>query len=449
MVGGGFSDGTIAAPVTPVGGAVCVVRISGGGALDVLRRVFVGGGDVYESHRVYYGKIADENEIVDEVLVTVMLAPRSYTAEDVVEIGCHGGAATVGKVMGCLLTKGARLAEPGEFTKRAFLNGRLDLSQAEAVADLVAAQTEAARRSALGRLNGGLRDRVRGMAGNLLEMVARIEAAIDYPEHGDEIGADGGFAKRLDGLIGDVRKLLGTYEAGRTAQDGIRVVILGKPNVGKSSLLNALVGGDRAIVTDVPGTTRDVLRERLDIRGIPVTLSDTAGLRETADPVEKIGVERAADEAAAADLVIRVVDGAEGADIPTGGKCLVAINKTDIKTRTEIDAIRQTLGEADVMEVSALDGTGVDELRDRIRDMFVGGETDFASGIITTMRHKEALEAVLGHLEEAAQAASGGLADDFVSIDLMAAYRRFGDITGENVAEDIIDKIFSGFCLGK
>ena len=451
---------TIAAPITPIGGGVCLIRLSGSGVLPILKQIFIGA-QRFETHRVYYGKIVDRTgsipEVLDEVLVTVMLAPKSFTMEDVVEIGCHGGAETAQAVLALVLKCGARLAEPGEFTKRAFLNGRIDLAQAEATADLIAAKSQAARRGAMNRLSGGLSSKIKNMANDLLLVLARIEAAIDYPEHDDEIGTDVSVAELLNLLSTEMTLLLNTYNTGKIIRDGINIVILGKPNVGKSSLLNALLNEERAIVTNIPGTTRDVLKEYMLIGDIPVSLCDTAGIRETNDAVETIGIERAVKESETADLVLLVIDGLE--DILDKIKeekttCLVLINKADILNTEQKIAIRTALimqgfNNSNIVEISAKTTFGINELKAKITQLFITGDVNYESAIITSSRHTASLQAALSHIQNALETAKTGLADDFISIDLTAAYHCLGEITGETLSEDIIDKIFSEFCLGK
>jgi len=459
-----LSQDTIAAPITPVGGSVCLIRISGNGALSILKKIFVGAVE-FKTHTVYYGKIIDKTDIIDEVLVTVMIAPKSFTMEDVVEIGCHGGSTSVTAVLSVVLKYGARLAEPGEFTKRAFLNGRIDLAQAEAVADLIEAKSAAARRGALNRMSGGLSQKVNSMANELLLLLARIEAAIDYPEHEDEIGTDNSVIELLCGLTNEMKQLIGTYTTGRIVKDGINAVIIGKPNVGKSSLLNALLDDERAIVTNIPGTTRDLLKEHMLIGDIPVNLVDTAGMRETDDTIENIGIARAIKESKNADLVFVVVDDVtepimgqtaqgEGSYATKLFNRIAVINKIDVLSEKQINKIRLCLNEHgfnddDVVEVSAKKMIGIDTLRLKITQMFMAGTVDYEAAVISSARHKETLDSAFKHLENALETARSGLSDDFISIDLTAAYRCLGEITGESLSEDIIDKIFSEFCLGK
>jgi len=454
-----LSQDTIAAPITPIGGGVCLIRLSGSGVLSILKEIFVGARR-FETHRVYYGKIIDNTgntpEILDEVLVTVMLAPKSFTMEDVVEIGCHGGAETAQAVLALVLKCGVRLAEPGEFTKRAFLNGRIDLTQAEATADLINAKSQTARRGAMNKLSGGLSQKIKAMANYLLLVLARIEAAIDYPEHGDEIGTDASVVELLIQLSNEMKLLLNTYNTGKIVRDGINIVILGKPNVGKSSLLNALLNQERAIVTSIPGTTRDVLKEHMLIGDIPVNLCDTAGIRETNDTVESIGIERAVKEAETADLVLLIADNSDTQLIPLQPATynLAIINKTDILTKEQVAATRnhllaQGFDNNDIIEVSAKTAAGINELKEKITRLFIAGNIDYEPTIITSSRHNTSLQAAITHIQNALEAAQSGLSDDFITIDLTAAYHCLGEITGESLSEDIIDKIFSEFCLGK
>jgi len=452
-----LSQDTIAAPITPVGGSVCLIRISGNGALGVLKNIFKGA-RVFKTHRVYYGKIVNGNEVVDEVLVTVMLAPKSFTMEDVVEIGCHGGAKSAEAVLSLVLSFGVRLAEPGEFTKRAFLNGRIDLTQAEAAADLIAAKSTAARRGALNALSGGISNKTKEMANKILSLIARIEAAIDYPEHEDEINSDVSVIKLLKEITDEMKSLLSTYDKGKIIKDGVNIVITGKPNVGKSSLLNALLNDERAIITEIPGTTRDILKEQMMIGDIPINLVDTAGIRETDDVVEKIGIERAIRESENADLILLVVDEINNEGKTTFScpsvKKLALINKVDILDKNTVQAIHHDLAasgfsDIEIMNVSTKNGTGIEGLRLKIKDMFISGEIDYETVLINSARHKQSLDKAFKHTINAMETAMAGFSEDFISIDLTAAYHFLCEITGESLSEDIIDKIFENFCLGK
>lgn len=450
----------ISAVATPPGtGALGVIRLSGNGAAAVLSRIFKPKKKPEEwvSHRMYHGKIYDRGEAIDEVMVTVMRAPRSYTAEDTVEIYAHGGSATVRAVLEATLHHGARPAEPGEFTKRAFLNGRVDLSQAEAVMELIQSKTSAARRAGLRQLGGGLSEKINHFREIILSCLAHIELSIDYPEHESEAMNLQAVSAQCRGLMGDMDKLLATAAVGRIITEGLRVAIVGCPNVGKSSLLNAILREDRAIVTDIPGTTRDVLSELVNIRGVSVRLSDTAGLRDTGDAIEKRGVEKSFEEADRADLVLWTVD----RSMPPrpedyallerykNRNLIVLLNKCDLPPANGwrgcffSDFI-------EAVEISAKQGTGLEDLYKKIEARFLSGlESGTEMDILTRERHRYLLERAMMHLRSAVEAADGGLAEDLISIDLTSAYRSLGEIVGAEVGEDIVDRIFSEFCVGK
>lgn len=449
---------TIAAIATPSGGGISIVRISGEKTIEIVKKLFKGAKYELESHRIYYGRIVDGESVVDEVLLTVMLAPKTYTREDVAEINCHGGIRTVQRILNLVVRNGARLAEPGEFTKRAFLNGRIDLSQAEAVADLINAKTNLAQKTALNQLEGKLSGKVGLCMDKLLGTIAHIEASIDYPEH-DEAGLTNSvIEKNIVEIIEAVNALLKTADGGRVIAEGIETVILGKPNVGKSSLLNALLDEQRAIVTDIAGTTRDVLKELISLDDIPLKISDTAGIRRTDDAIEKIGVERSKKAAENANLILLVLDGSEALsdeDIDIleenkDRKMLVLVNKTDLENIIDYNLLYEKAAEENIIEISAKTAIGLDTLRDRIKEMFFAGDIDYENTeVVSSARHKAALEAALQSLQAALETTMNKLPEDFISIDLLAAYHHLGEITGENADEDLINKIFSEFCLGK
>lgn len=450
---------TIAAIATPSGGGISIVRISGEETLEIIRKIFKGSNKgLFESHRLYYGHIADGDCVIDEVLLAVMLAPKTYTREDVAEINCHGGIKTVQRVLNLVIQNGARLAEPGEFTKRAFLNGRIDLSQAEAVAGLINAKTALAQKTALNQLEGKLSGKVRRCMDTLLTTIANIEASIDYPEH-DETGlVYSVIEENIADIIKQIEGLLATADGGRIISEGIRTVILGKPNVGKSSLLNALLDEQRAIVTDIAGTTRDVLTELINLDDIPLKVSDTAGIRSTGDIIEKIGVERSMQAAEAADLILLVLDASESLskeDIEIleknrDKKILVLANKTDLESIIDYGVLYDSAAKENIIEISAKTGEGLDRLKDRIKEMFFAGDIDYENTeVVSSVRHKAALENALVSLKRALETAAARLPEDFISIDLTDAYNYLGEITGDSVDEDLLDKIFSEFCLGK
>ena len=449
---------TIAAISTPHGrGGISVIRISGHDAVKIADSVFSGKNlSAVESHTVHYGFIKQNGETIDEVLVTVMRAPKTFTREDVVEISAHGGTVTAKRVLDALIAAGAELAEPGEFTKRAFLNGRIDLSQAEAVIDIINAENDLSRKNAVSQLEGSLSREIKEIRGSLVHLAAAMQVIIDYP---DEDLADVTVDDILDTLTvckARADKLLATADSGALIRDGIRAAIAGKPNVGKSSLLNALARYDRAIVTDVAGTTRDTIEERVDLGGVPLVLIDTAGIRETDDAVEKIGVERSRKSVEEADLVIVMLDGSRGIDNDDleilektkNTKRIVLINKTDLGHGKCTDEIRKLAGT--VIEISALTGEGIDRLKDEISSMYNLGELERGSGaVITNARHKSALIKASAALESGINALRADMPTDIASIDINEAIGFLGEITGETVSDDIVHDIFHSFCVGK
>jgi len=456
---------TIAAIATPPGeGAIGIVRMSGPKAIAIAESVVHSKRRLSEvsSHSLVYGKVLDEEgKVLDEVLVGVMRAPRTYTGEDIVEINCHGGPLILERVLARLLRAGARLAEPGEFTKRAFLNGKLDLAQAEAVIDLVRAKSPKGAEIAAVQLEGKLSARVRAQRDELLDILAHIQAVIDYPEEGlvdvDPVEIQG----RLERIGQEIGKLLATADAGRIYRDGIRVAIVGRPNVGKSSLLNALLGEERAIVTPVAGTTRDVIEERALLGGIPFTLVDTAGIRETLDPVEAIGVERTKKAIAAADLVVVVISGAEPLgeedrrvvrhvqEVQGSRAVLVAVNKSDLRRTLRESDVQELCGSWPFVWVSAATGKGLDRLGEMVAALVVGGEFSQDAILVTRARHREALARALESLKEAQNTIAMGLPLDLVSVDLQGALEALGQVTGESVSEELVARIFAQFCVGK
>ena len=467
---------TIAAIATGMtDSGIGIVRISGSGAVEVGdgivkspsgRRIL----KKAESHRFYYGFVVNPEDGVeiDEVLAVVMRGPRSFTGEDTVEIQCHGGVLVMRRILECALRCGARLAEPGEFTKRAFLNGRMDLSRAEAVMDVIGAQNDRALGYSLGQLRGRLSWKVRELRGRLLYETAFIESALDDPEHFDLDGYGEGLSGKLDGVIEELRRLIGTADNGRLIKEGIRTVILGKPNVGKSSLLNCLLGEERAIVTDVAGTTRDVLEESLRLGDICLNIVDTAGIRDTEDTVERIGVERALRYAREADFIVYVTDASMELDendreivsVIGDKRTIVLLNKSDLEVVVTEGEIRALFveNEADpsgrerfvVLHTSAKEGAGIEELEQAVKEMFFHGEIGSSNEIvITSMRHKEALEEACAALMLVKGSIEDGMPEDFYSIDLMNAYKALGRIIGEEVDDDLVEEIFSKFCMGK
>lgn len=454
---------TIAAIATAMGNSgIGIVRISGGEAVAVADRIFKEKGKKETlgeapSHTIHYGYIYDGDQVVDEVLVMLMRGPKSFTAEDTVEIDCHGGMLVTRRILETVLKAGARLAEPGEFTKRAFLNGRIDLSQAEAVIDVINAKNEYALKSSVGQLQGSVSKKIRKLREKILYEIAFIESALDDPEH---ISLDGYGERLLAGAQAMERELSGLIRSsasGRVVSEGIRTVILGKPNAGKSSLMNVLVGEDRAIVTDIAGTTRDILEEHIYLQGISLNVVDTAGIRSTSDVVEKIGVERAMEAARDADLIIYVVDGSRELDendlqimeLIRERKAVVLLNKSDLEPVVSLDEITEKSGHR-VISISAKEETGIDQLEEEIKSLFYEGEIDFNDQVlITNVRHAEALREAYDSIRMVENSIENGMPEDFFSIDLMNAYEKLGLIVGEAVEDDLVNEIFSKFCMGK
>ncbi len=464
---------TIAAIATALSeSGIGIVRISGPDAITIADSVFQtkNGKKILknvDSHTVHYGYIFDE-EMIDEVMVVVMKAPRSYTTEDTVEINCHGGILVMQKILETVLKYGARLAEPGEFTKRAFLNGRIDLSKAEAVMDLIHSQNEYALESSISQLKGNLSEKVKELRSQIIYEIAFIESALDDPEHIDLTGYPERLNHKLESLISEISHLLQTADNGRIIREGISTVIVGKPNAGKSSLLNLLVGEERAIVTDIAGTTRDVLQESVRLNGVSLNVIDTAGIRDTEDVVEKIGVERAKKYAADADLIIYVVDTSVPFDqndrdiIPLlkDKKVIILFNKTDLKSVVSKEDMIYSMNDIvpdiyevqniSILPISAKKQIGLSEFEHLITDMFFAGEIKQKDEIvITNIRHKEALQDALSDLKMVKRSVEDDMPEDFYSIDLMSAYSALGKIIGESVEDDLVEEIFSKFCMGK
>ena len=462
---------TIAAVSTPPGeGGIGIIRISGAGAFDCASRVFFPAGAKQKplaQRYLHYGLMKDaEARVLDNGCMVLMKGPRSYTGEDVAELHCHGSTLVLREVLSAVLKAGARLAGPGEFTKRAFLAGKFDLAQAEAVIDIIRAGTRAALASARGRLQGAFSRRVDEVKETLVELLAGIEAELDFPEEEEvELMAAAAIIEALERAEEGLEKLLATSDEGRALREGVRVLILGRPNVGKSSLLNLLLDEQRAIVTPVPGTTRDVIEEVVNIRGIPVRLMDTAGLRETTDPVESIGVTNAREKVKDASLILYVVDASQPASFNldadelarVGGegeaKVIVVSNKTDLAGGQK-DAAGKTFEGFLITHTCAVDGTGLDELKDAIFASVAhrapGDETETPSGeLVASLRHKTALSRALEGVVRAREAATNGVEKEFVATDVRWAVDRLGEITGETTTEDILERIFSTFCIGK
>ena len=453
---------TIAAIATAMGNSgIGIVRISGENAVKVAEKVFRAPGkkklSEAASHTIHYGYVYDGDETIDEVLLMLMRGPRSYTAEDTVEIDCHGVMLVTRRILETVLKAGARLAEPGEFTKRAFLNGRIDLSQAEAVIDVINAKNEYALQSSVSQLRGSVSKEIHEIRDQIIYEIAFIESALDDPEH---ISLDG-YPETLHGIVEEaqkeIQKLLANSDNGKILKEGISTVIIGKPNAGKSSLLNTLVGEERAIVTDIAGTTRDVLEEQINLNGIILNVIDTAGIRETDDVVEKIGVDRAKKYLNEADLAIYVVDTSTQLDendfeimeLLKDRKAIVLLNKSDLTPVTDSESIRKHLDKK-MIAISAKEQTGIEELEETIREMFFTGEVTFNDEVyITNIRHKTALQEARNSLNLVVQSILDGMPEDFYSIDLMNAYEELGSIVGEAVEDDLVNEIFSKFCMGK
>lgn len=458
---------TIAAIATSFGeGGIGIIRVSGEDAFCIANKIFIPFDkskknisiEEYKSHTLTYGVIKDNEDIIDEVLLSVMKAPKTYTCENVIEINCHGGKASVKRVLSTVLKNGARLAENGEFTKRAFLNGRIDLSKAEAVIDIINAKTDMGHKMAINKLEGRLKEKIDSYRDDIITMTAHIEASIDYPEHDDETMTYSMIEENTKELILKIEKLLKTADTGRIVKEGIKTVILGKPNVGKSSILNALLNEDRAIVSDIAGTTRDVLKEHLNINGVALNIVDTAGIRKTDDKIEKIGVEKSKEYAKDADLILLVLDNSKPLDLEDieilefikNKKTLVLVNKSDLNNNINLDSLKEYIKKDKILMLSAKEDLGFDVLKDKIETLFFNGEINIDEDVlISNERNKSSLYNSIQSLKSVINTVETKMPEDFISMDLIEAYRYLGEITGESLDEDVIDKIFSEFCLGK
>jgi len=454
---------TIAAIATAMSNSgIGIVRISGDEALDVADRIFrpkKGSRKVsdMETHTIHYGYVTDGDEVIDEVMLLIMKAPRSYTCEDTIEIDCHGGVLVMKKILETVLKYGARPAEPGEFTKRAFLNGRIDLSQAESVIDVINAQNELALKSSVSQLQGAVLEKIKAIRAVVLHEIAFIESALDDPEH---VSLEG-YPEQLHEIMSDahskVKKLLDSSDNGKMLKEGINTAIVGKPNAGKSSLLNILVGEERAIVTEIAGTTRDILQEQIQIGGIGLNVIDTAGIRDTEDIVEKIGVNKSREYIEKADLIIYVVDSSTELDendqeiieAIQNKKAIVLLNKSDLNAKTDASVLQTQLSKP-ILSISAKNNTGIHELETLIEEMFFSGKLSFNDEVyITNIRQKNALAEAQNSLKMVLQSIADGMPEDFFTIDMMNAYEALGTIIGESVGEDLVNEIFSKFCMGK
>jgi len=458
-----YIDDTIVAIATAPGeGGIGILRISGEKSLVIAESIFksVSGKKIgeYNNRTLIYGNIVDDGKIIDEVLLAYMKGPKSYTAEDVIEINCHGGFISVKKILELILSKDVRLAEPGEFTKRAFLNGRIDLSQAEAVIDVINAKTSKSHEVAQEQLEGTLSIKIRSLRDKVTELLAHVTVAIDYPEEDIEFITYNTLKEKTEELEKEIKKLYDSSESGKIFREGLKTVIVGKPNVGKSSLLNLILGEKRAIVTDIPGTTRDVIEEFVNIRGIPIKIVDTAGIRETEDVVEKIGVEKSRESLINADLVIMVLDYSEkltDEDLEIlesidKNKTIVLLNKTDLKKQIEEEKISNYVENNSIIEISALKQEGIEKLENKIENLVYKGDVKNSSEIvISNTRHRDALAKAHKSVMDALDAIYQKMPLDFIEVDLKNIWDYLGYINGDTVTEDLLDNIFNNFCIGK
>lgn len=466
---------TIAAISTGMSNSgIGIVRISGENAFQVIDRIYKGKEKLSdaESHTIHYGFIKNGEETVDEVLVSIMRAPRTFTGEDTVEINCHGGVYVQKRVLETVIQNGVRPAEPGEFTKRAFLNGKMDLSQAEAVIDIINSKNEYALRSSVSQLKGSVKKKIRNIRNKIIYHTAFIETALDDPEHISVDGYGEQLKEVIDEILIDLKKLIRSSESGRIIKEGIQTVILGKPNAGKSSLLNVLSGRERAIVTDIEGTTRDILEEEIQIQGLNLNIIDTAGIRETDDKIEKIGVDKAKEYAQTADLIIYVADASRPLDendeqiidLIYGKKAIILLNKSDLDIVITKEKLQNYLNmrykeyenagkyaeNIPMIDISAKEEQGIQDFEDILKSMFLKGDISFNDEVyITNMRQKAALQEAYQSLEKVEESILNQMPEDFYSIDLMDAYEALGSITGETIGEDLVNEIFSKFCMGK
>lgn len=455
---------TITSISTPMGeGAIGIVRLSGHDAVEIADKLYKGKHLLKDvpTHTINYGHIIDPEteEVVEEVMVSVLRAPRTFTREDIVEINCHGGILTINRVLELTMTYGARMAEPGEYTKRAFLNGRIDLSQAEAVMDFIRSKTDRASKVAMNQIEGRLSDLIKRQRQSILEILAQVEVNIDYPEYDDVEDATTEFLlERSQEIKQEIQKLLDTGVQGKIMREGLSTVIVGKPNVGKSSMLNNLIQDNKAIVTEVAGTTRDVLEEYVNVRGVPLRLVDTAGIRETEDIVERIGVERSRKALSEADLILFVLnyneplteDDRKLYEVIKNEDAIVIINKTDLEQRLDLAEVETMVGDMPIIQTSMLQQQGIDELEIQIRDLFFGGEVQSQDmTYVSNSRHISLLKQAKNAIQDAIDAAEMGVPMDMVQIDLTRTWEIIGEIIGESASEELIDQLFSQFCLGK
>ncbi|MBC1522152.1 tRNA uridine-5-carboxymethylaminomethyl(34) synthesis GTPase MnmE [Listeria aquatica] len=453
---------TIAAISTPPGeGAIAIIRLSGDEAIQIADRIFYAKNRLadVDSHTIHYGHIKENNETIEEVMTSVMRAPRTFTREDVVEINCHGGIVAVNRVLQLLLRSGARLAEPGEFTKRAFLNGRIDLSQAEAVMDLIRAKTDRAMGVALKQMDGNLSRLIRNLRQEILDALAQVEVNIDYPEYDDvEEMTQRMLVEKTLLVKASVAQLLETAQQGKILREGLATAIIGRPNVGKSSLLNQLIQEEKAIVTDIAGTTRDIIEEYVNVRGVPLRLIDTAGIRETEDIVEKIGVERSRKALQDADFILLVLNQNEPLteedralfEAARNHHYVVVLNKTDLNREIDITQVQALAGANPVVETSMLTEGGITELEEAIKKLFFTGEIDAGDATyVSNTRHIALLHQAANALDAVIEGVEAGMPVDIVQIDMTRAWDLLGEITGDSVQDELLDQLFNQFCLGK
>lgn len=454
---------TITAICTAQGeGAIGIIRMSGEESVSIANKIFKTPSankiEKYGDRKLIYGHIYENDKVIDEVLLAYMKGPKSYTCEDVIEINCHGGIVPLQRILKLILKSGARMAEPGEFTKRAFLNGRLDLAQAESVMDLVSAKTIKGFDLALDQLEGNLSKKVSETRDELLKTIAHLEVCIDYPEEDIEDLTYEEIEKSFEDVKSKIKKLLDSSETGKIFRDGLRTVIVGRPNVGKSSLLNAMLRENRAIVTDIPGTTRDVIEEFISIKGVPLKIVDTAGIRETEDLVEKIGVEKSKEFFNKADLVILVLNMSEELteedkkliSLIKDREVIVILNKSDLEAKVDMNILQSAVGEKKIIKTSITNELGLETIEETILEMVYGGKLKSEdSSMVTNIRHIDNLEKAYNSISDALDAVKRGLAYDFIEVDMKNCYDYLGEIIGETVEDDLIDKIFSNFCLGK
>lgn len=455
---------TITSISTPMGeGAIGIVRLSGPQAIEIGDILYKGKKKLseVETHTINYGHIIDPetNETVEEVMVSVLRAPKTFTREDIIEINCHGGILTINRILELTMTYGARMAEPGEYTKRAFLNGRIDLSQAEAVMDFIRSKTDRASKVAMNQIEGRLSDLIKKQRQSILEILAQVEVNIDYPEYdGVEDATTDFLLEQSKRIKEEINQLLETGAQGKIMREGLSTVIVGRPNVGKSSMLNNLIQDNKAIVTEVAGTTRDVLEEYVNVRGVPLRLVDTAGIRDTEDIVEKIGVERSRKALSEADLILFVLNNNEPLteddqtlfEVIKNEDVIVIINKTDLEQRLDVSELREMIGDMPLIQTSMLKQEGIDELEIQIKDLFFGGEVQNQDmTYVSNSRHISLLKQARQSIQDAIDAAESGIPMDMVQIDLTRTWEILGEIIGESASDELIDQLFSQFCLGK